>query len=180
MIMMQCLQVLTHLLYVLNVIKKDAQQTEETRRLLLKIHRINPRNSSGDSLLHLVVSKDNAMKSNTFIEDPHTLIFPDAGVAQLLIDTGANVDALNDKLSSPLHVASTRQNYNPDVIRLLLERGAHIDRGNLRGDQPHKLLAAIGECTLNPLQFISLKCLAARKIKVGLLKIVVKRFLNIF
>lgn len=151
----------------------------------MRIHTINPRNSSGDSLLHLVVSKDNAMKSNTFIEDPHTLIFPDSAVAELLIDCGADVDALNDKLSSPLHIASTRNNYNKDVIRVLLERGAHIDRGNLKGDQPHKLLAAISECTLNPLQFISLKCLASRKIKelkipyIGEIPVILEEFIRL-
>lgn len=150
--------------YVLNTIKKDDRQTEAMRHLIVSIHRQNARNSSGDTLLHLVVSKSNTMKSNTFIEDPHTVIFPDAGVAELLLDCGALVDAINQNQSTPLHVACTRSNYNAEVVNRLLQHGAHIDRRNATGNQPNKLLASISECKINALNHISLKCLAARKV----------------
>ncbi|RWS02806.1 Protein fem-1-like protein, partial [Dinothrombium tinctorium] len=158
------LKVITHLFYVLNVTLKTPEQLEETKQLIVDIHKMNPRNSNGDTLLHLVVSKNNTMKSNTLMEDPYTAIFPDAGVAELLLDCGAFVDAINFNQSTPLHIASTRSNFSHDVINVLLENGAHIDRRNAIGNQPYKLLSSIAECTVNPLKFVTLKCLAARKI----------------
>lgn len=157
-------QVLTHLFYVLNTIKKTERETESMRQLIISIHRMNPRNSCGDSLLHLVVSKSNTMKSNTFIEDPHTVIFPDPGVCELLIDCGGYVDAVNYNHSTPLHVACTRSNYNAVVVDILLRAGAHIDRRNATGNQPNNMLSSISECKINPLRHITLKCLCARKI----------------
>lgn len=176
---------MTHLFYVLNVIRKNPSQVDETRKMIQAIRRINPRNSYGDTLLHLVVSKTNTMKSNTFIEDPHTLIFPDANVCKLLLECDFNVDAINNNASTPLHVASTRSNYNPDVISHLLNYGGHIDRRNYTGNQPFKQLASINECTINSLQFISLKCLAARKIVeckipyIGEVPLTLEEFINI-
>lgn len=157
-------QVLTHLFFVLNVIQKQSHQREETKGLIVSINRINPRNSNGDTLLHLVVSKANTMKSNTFMEDPHTVIFPDPQVCELLLECDFNVDATNNTGSTPLHVACTRSNFNANVVKNLLIHGAHIDRRNSNGNQPHRLLASISECKINSLEFLSLKCLAARKI----------------
>lgn len=104
------------------------------------------------------------MKSQTFMEDPHTVIFPDPNVAELLLSCGAFVEALNSSMSSPLHLASSKANFNPKVIDVLLSHGAHIDRCNASGHQPHRLLASIPESKINPLQHMTLKCLAARKI----------------
>ncbi|RWS26719.1 Protein fem-1-like protein [Leptotrombidium deliense] len=158
------LKVITHLFYVSNVIPKTPKQVDSIKNLVVEIHKMNPRNSNGDTLLHLAVSKSNTMKSNTLMEDPYTAIFPDVGVAELLLDCGAFVDAINFNQSTPLHIASTRSNYSSDVVDLLLEYGAHIDRRNVTGNQPYKLLSSIAECSVNPLKFVSLKCLAARKI----------------
>ncbi|CAG2172454.1 unnamed protein product, partial [Oppiella nova] len=158
------LKVLTHLFYVLNVIQKTPKQTEEIKTLINAINWMNARNSFGDTLLHLVVSKANTMKSNTFIEDPHTVIFPDPRVCQLLLECDFNAESINNIGSTPLHIACTRNNFNPEVVNHLLQFGGHIDRRNASGNQPHKLLASITESNVNPLKFISLKCLAARKI----------------
>lgn len=176
---------LTHLFYVLNTIQKDERQADAMRQLIIDIHRLNPRNSSGDTLLHLVVSKSNTMKSNTFLEDPHTVIFPDAGVCELLLECGAFVDAVNHNLATPLHIACTRSNYNAEVVDILLRAGAHIDRRNATGNQPNMMLSSISECKINPLRHISLKCLAARKIVehsvpyVGHIPIALEEFIRI-
>lgn len=104
------------------------------------------------------------MKANGFLEDSHTIIFPDAGVAELVLQSGSQVDLVNHSDCTPLHVACTRSNYDDKVVQVLLFYGAHIDRKNSSGNQPQKLLSSISECTLNPLNYISLKCLAARVI----------------
>ncbi|EEC11855.1 conserved hypothetical protein [Ixodes scapularis] len=69
-----------------------------------------------------------------------------------------------DLWNTPLHVASLRNNYRTAVVQVLLAHGAHLDRRNANGNQPHRMLAGIGECIVNPLQHITLRCLAARKI----------------
>ena len=149
---------------MLNVIAKSDNQVEQTKILLNEINLMNARNSYGDSLLHLVVSKSNTMKSNTFIEDPHTLIFPDSRVCHLLLECDFNVDAVNNNGSTPLHIACTRNNFNAEVVNHLLSFGAHIDRRNVNGSQPHRLIASLTDSNINCLKYISLKCLAARKI----------------
>ncbi|KAH9363248.1 hypothetical protein HPB48_017815 [Haemaphysalis longicornis] len=99
-----------------------------------------PRNSVGDSLLHLV--------------EAHAHVFPDAALATLLLECGADPEAVNEARSTPLHVAALRNNFRPAVVQALLSHGAHLDRRNANGNQPHRMLAGIAD----------LQCLAARKI----------------
>ncbi|KAL1424465.1 hypothetical protein MTO96_020249 [Rhipicephalus appendiculatus] len=157
------LRVLTHLLHVLNALpKRDAADEAAVRRLVCCALAQQPRTASGDSLLHLVVSRANTMKPTVFFEKAH--VFPDASLAALLLDCGADVEAVNDARSTALHAAALRNNFVPDVVQTLLRYGAHLDRRNANGNQPHRMLAGISECVLNPLQHISLQCLAARNI----------------
>ncbi|KFM80845.1 Protein fem-1-like protein, partial [Stegodyphus mimosarum] len=158
------LKVLTHLFYVLYVIPKTPQEVHDMKQIIRDVLKIEPRTTSGDTLLHLVSSKSNTMKTSTFLEDPHAAIFPDAGLAELLLQCGANVEAVNFNLSTPLHIAALPLNYHPAVIEVLLRYGAHIDRRNGSGNHPHDMLQNITECTINHLQYITLKCLAARKV----------------
>ncbi|KAL1425435.1 hypothetical protein MTO96_003515 [Rhipicephalus appendiculatus] len=159
------LRVLTHLLHVLNALpKRDAADEAAVRRLVCCALAQQPRTASGDSLLHLVVSRANTMKPTAFFEEAHAHVFPDASLAALLLDCGADVEAVNEARSTALHVAALRNNFVPDVVQTLLRYGAHLDRRNANGNQPHRMLAGITECVLNPLQHISLQCLAARKI----------------
>lgn len=159
------LRVLTHLLYVLHALpKQSVAQDADVRRLVARALAQQPLSAAGDSLLHLVVSRANTMKPTAFFEEAHVHVFPDAPLAELLLECGADVEAVNESRSTPLHVAALRNNFRPDVVQTLLRHGAHLDRRNANGNQPHRMLAGIGECALNPLQHISLQCLAARKI----------------
>lgn len=159
------LRVLTHLLYVLHSLpKQNAAQDADVRRLVARALAQQPRSAADDTLLHLVVSRANTMKPTAFFEEAHVHVFPDAPLAELLLECGADVEAVNEARSTPLHVAALRNNFRPDVVQTLLRHGAHLDRRNANGNQPHRMLAGISECVLNPLQHISLQCLAARKI----------------
>lgn len=159
------LRVLTHLMYVMHSLpKKNAAQDADVRRLVARGLAQQPRSAARDSLLHLVVSRANTMKPTAFFEEAHVHVFPDASLAELLLECGADVEAVNEARSTPLHVAALRNNFRPDVVQTLLRHGAHLDRRNANGNQPHRMLAGISECVLNPLQHINLQCLAARKI----------------
>lgn len=150
------------------MIQKSVQEEDETRSLAAAAERTKARTSHGDSLLHLVVSKSNTLKSASFLETPETpsaVIFPDADVTRLLLEAGADVDAVNYWDNTPLHTACTRSNYHQATVQTLLSAGAHIDRKSQSGNQPQILMSAITECTINPMKFVSLKCLAARKVQ---------------
>lgn len=147
---------------------------------------MSPRNANGDTLLHLVVSKTNTMKSSMAgVEETYSSVFPDLNVCKLLLEAGFYVDLVNFSLETPLHIVSSHQNYNGDIVNLLLSYGAHIDQKDLTGNQPCKRLAAISKCQMNPLKYLSLKCMAASKIKaynlpfVGTVPIHLEDFINL-
>lgn len=157
------LRVVSHLFYVLYVIPKTSQEVMDMKCIIRNILRMDARSSTGESFLHLVVSRSNTLKTNTFFEDPHS-IFPEPEVTKLLLECGAQVDAVNDNLSTSLHIASLPLNFHPGVIDVLLSYGAHIDRRNATGNHPHYMLQSISESKINHLQYVTLKCLAARKV----------------
>uniref|UniRef100_T1JDN3 Uncharacterized protein n=1 Tax=Strigamia maritima TaxID=126957 RepID=T1JDN3_STRMM len=157
------LKVVTHLFYIVGAIAKSECETLDMKILFNEILRVNPRNSSGDTLLHMVVSRANTLKTNTFFEDPHT-IFPCSAVSEMLLECGARTSWTNHAGSTPLHLATENSNYNSGVVNALLASGAHIDQRNDRGAMALTQMAAIPECNVNVLRYVTLKCLAAREV----------------
>ena len=51
------------------------------------------------------------------------------------------------------------------IVDFLLDNGGHIDARNCHLQRPLDLLNVIDECKIKPLQYTSLKCLAARVIR---------------
>lgn len=159
-------QILTHLIFLLNLNSYSPEQKFSTLSLLAQIRQIDPRNSNGDTLLHLVVSKTNTMKTAMGgMEETYSSVFPDYDVCKLMLKAGFYVDLVNCSQETPLHIVSSHQNFNAEIVYLLLSYGAHIDQKDITGNQPCKRLAAISKCSMNPLRYITLKCLAASKIK---------------
>jgi len=60
--------------------------------------------------------------------------YGEEAVARLLLDRGAEIDAVNGKGESPLHNA--RAGGENAVVRLLTDRGAKIDTSNRKGEAP--------------------------------------------
>ncbi len=86
------------------------------RRIHNLVHSVDPRTTSGgDSLLHLVVMRNNTLKSQNLFEDGQQDFFPSLGVARLLIECGAKVNAANHAASTPLHIACSPANYRQEV-----------------------------------------------------------------
>jgi hypothetical protein len=61
---------------------------------------------------------------------------------QLLLERGADVDALDDAQSTPLHVAS--EYGSAKATRLLLEHGANVHLQNNEGHAPSQVASAKG------------------------------------
>ena len=66
-------------------------------------------------MLHLSVMKNNTLKGQNIFEDGNHTLFPSIDVAQLLIECGAKVNAMNLSNNTPLHTASTALNYRQEV-----------------------------------------------------------------
>ncbi len=90
------------------------------RRIHNIVHSVDPRTTSGDSLLHLAVMKNNILRSQNLFEDGQYSFFPSMDVVRLLIECGAKVNAANDAASTPLHTACTLANYRQNVREKLV------------------------------------------------------------
>lgn len=151
-----------NMFYILNKIQDTDQEHKKLIKIAIKFIEFDPRTSQGDSLLHLIVSNHSNFKSEFHANLEK--IFPDHNLAQLFLDCGANPNTTNKLKNAPLHLACTRSNYDKSIVDLLLNNGAHLDQSNFNGNQPLKQLLSIKESKIEPLKYISLKCLAARKL----------------
>ena len=157
----EVLKMVVNLLHIMNKIQETEEQRKQLIRIAVKLIKYDPRTSQGDSLLHLVVSTSSTMK--TFDLNTEKL-FPNYEMACLLLECGADPNTSNKLKNAPLHLACTRPNYDKRIVDLLLDNGAHLDQSNFNGNQPLKQLLSIKESKIEPLKYISLKCLAARKL----------------
>ena len=157
----EILKMIINLLHILNKVQENEEQRKQLIRMAIKLIKFDPRTSQGDSLLHLIVSNSSTMK--TF--DPNgDKIFPSYDLTLLLLNCGANPNTINKLKNAPLHLACTRPNYDKRIVDLLLDSGAHLDQSNFNGNQPLKQLLSIKESKIKPLKYITLRCLAARKL----------------
>lgn len=147
---------LTYEIYLLYSLERTSEETICLKKLIKTILELELRDSRGDTLLHLVLNDYNIMEG--------IILFPNTGVAQFLLECGANVESVNYDFSTPLHIvtfinSSLLYSPEPNIVHLLLKYGAHIDRRNDNGYTP------IPSWTDNNVfQYVTLKCLAARKI----------------
>ena len=186
------LKIITHLLHLVTCLHDDNDKDEEhfveiRRRIHSVVHLVDPRTTAGDSLLHLSVMKNNTLRSQNLFEEAKFAFFPSMEVTKLLIECGAKINALNAQGNTPLHTASVPSNYQHEVyvyfffilctylkyvsklcffqiVESLLENGAHIDVRNMRNERPLDVLKKMTDCKINPLMYLSLRCLAASTI----------------
>lgn len=161
------LNCLSHLLFLLTTTtSKEEQYDPAVTELVRRLVRINPRNSAGETLLHLAASRDNTIKSSSYFDEPQGAFFPSLRVARILLDCGADITALDHKRNTPLHTAAKPQNHQTSLIKLMLSRGGHIDQVNAEGERPTSMLLKHSDgSAIHPLEHISLQCLAASAVK---------------
>ncbi|XP_072242590.1 protein fem-1 homolog B [Leuresthes tenuis] len=134
-----------------------------------KLIQLDPRSREGSSLLHLAIS------SSTPVDDFHTndvCSFPNAQVTKLLLDCGAQVNAVDREGNTPLHVIVQYNRPISDFLTLhaiiinLVEAGAHTDMTNKQKKTPlDKSTTGVSEILLKTQMKMSLKCLAARAVR---------------
>jgi ankyrin repeat protein len=92
------------------------------------------------------------------------VIFPKLSVIKFLLECGAHVNARNEAGSTPLHIATERENYSDWLIKLLLLYGGHIDQPNSRGVCPLDYIVDVSkhsDVDVHVLNHVNLKCLCA-------------------
>lgn len=159
-------------LYLVCISTKTQCGEEERARINKQIYdliRLDPRSREGSSLLHLAAS------SSTPVDDFHTndvCSFPNAQVTKLLIDCGAQVNAVDHEGNSPLHLIVQYNRPISDFLTLhaiiisLVEAGAHTDMTNKQKKTPlDKSTTGVSEILLKTQMKMSLKCLAARAVR---------------
>lgn len=149
------------------------EETFKLKKLVYELIKLNPKDSKNSTLLHLASSRD----SSKIIKN-HTLTsFPSTEALKLLLECGADPNALDGEHNSPLHLAagnrhlavtcnSSESNERDRIISLLLNSGAHLDMRNSQNKTPADLYKG-GKLyqVINPVSYLSLQCLAARAIR---------------
>ena len=159
--------------FILQLIKliieldKNEGQLLNFRKAVYSLVHSHPITKQRQSLLHLSVKQCTSEIDGKFFSQ-----FPSTVVVELLLESGANVNAVDDEHNTALHLCSKAiQNLEMDqhhdlmkrIAILLLKKDAHVDMVNLSGDSAADVLKS-SLLEINILDFVSLKCLAARTI----------------
>jgi len=164
------MNIISHLLHLLTLVidrgggGSDEDLTAVKRRVHAVVSKIDPRTTHGDTLLHMACMRKNKLRDQQLFEESTVNFFPSPGVVKLLVECGAKTNVTNSIANTPLHTASLACNFNQEIVTFLLDNGAHIDSRNFHLQRPVDLLGVIDACKVNPLQYTTLKCLAARTI----------------
>jgi len=126
-----------------------------------KFVRVGALGRGGGSPLHLACARDSSSVGRYPI-----CVFPSVPAISLLLECGADPNAVDSEGNTALHTAALNKPAKPAVIQALLDHGAHFDRvnndkkafANLLNKQPLHEIA-------NSVRHTSLACLAARVVR---------------
>ena len=180
-----CLTSLYLVMILTKISKKEEKAEFAAMQEVYKLVQLNPVTSTGSTLLHLTVNQQTPVGNyweklnihihDLYLDDFHTnevCKFPCSSTTKLLLQAGADPQAVDRAKNTPLHIIVTYRKVVSDFLTLhaivmaLLETGAHIDSVNAAGQTP--LAAAttgVAEIILKSQADMSLKCLAAQSIR---------------
>ncbi|GLH15625.1 Protein fem-1 homolog B [Gryllus bimaculatus] len=131
-------------------------------RLVYQLNKSEIRLQNGLTLLHLCVSENTSFDEKGI---ERAFIFPCAAVTHLLIKCGADVNSMDIKRDTPLHIIAAHRDGNraSSIISLLINAGAHTDVVNVLGETPFNTASTDAALDILHSQLpLSLKCLAAK------------------
>jgi len=156
--------IIVHLIALASRVAGTDDSRHRLRAATYSVVRMNPRGTSRRTPLHMACSSE-----TTDVGRYPVARFPDAGAIGALLDAGADIDAFDADRNTALHTAARCRPVKPDVIQLLLVRGAHPDITNSKRESAQQLLESGGNgvslhSVVPPARHTSLQCLAARAI----------------
>lgn len=162
------LGIIANLLFVLNYVANSPQEMQAMSGIVKKLIKIDPRTANGSSLLHVCIAP------GIFDGEAHKLVNPTrtnasplVEIVNTLLDNGLEVDSINDHGLSPLQaicLASVRVSDKRSIIKILVDRGAHVDRRSTTSEQGEMIRLALADAGVNSFDHVTLCCLAARKV----------------
>ncbi|CAH2096687.1 unnamed protein product [Euphydryas editha] len=164
----RALRNVSHLLYLLLLTARRDADYEQLSAHVRRLVAADVRSAlTGDTLLHLCVSRLNVVRSTYFADEitvPFfaTPVFPSVGVVGLLLRCGADPRVRNEARSTALHVAAVPYNFSTELVEALLAGGAHMDQPNKFGDSAAELVTLNRGSRVCVVRHVSLACLAAR------------------
>ena len=155
-------------------------KTSYLSTLLRKLCRKDPQDRLGNRLLHKVIEDH--------MDDE---VYSCLDTVKLLVNSGFNVNAMNNKGSTPLHIAAT---FNPsedkiclltEVLQVLVDGGAHHDFVNFYGKTPNDM-AKTDEVhlILSESRNLELQCISARAVRkyripyVGVVPVILEKYIR--
>lgn len=139
----------------------NKSQEFDLKRAVYHLVQLNPRGKNGTCLLHLACHRD----SDSLVRFP-LCDLPVLEVVELLLEVGAEANAVDYEGNTPLHIAASAKPCFKLVFKSLLNHGAHLDTKNCFGKVPLQLAAhsSVAFPDIYPLRHLSLQCLCAQKI----------------
>ena len=180
-------------LYLIMIYTKVQIPESETTGIfdcMQRFLRLNPRTRDGNTLLHLA----SWYKTEITVSNPKNFPMcklPCVETTKLIVHAGCNVNAINTKGNSPLHLAVTFKPSNEDlqllrdVLETLFDGEVHEDLVNIEGktamdiaetDEARRILSVKSR--------LRLKCIAARAVRkfglcyVGIVPETLERFIS--
>ena len=181
-------------LYLLMIYTKvqipESKETAGIFDCIQRFLRLNPRSRDGNTLLHLA----SWYKTEITIPNPKRRLMcklPCVEIMKLIMHAGCNVNAINTKGNSPLHLAVTFKPSNEDlqllrdVLETLFDGGVHEDLVNSEGKTAMDI-AETDEARriLSVRRRLRLKCIAAKAVRkfglcyVGIVPETLERFIS--
>ena len=172
------LKLVLHLVHLLCKLPKDTDQTQIFHQLVHKLIRLDVRDQHRKTLLHLAVDWRTSK-----VTDEYYSSLPSLDVVQIIVQCGADVNAMDNHNDTPLHACNApppahgqsdrrghvdrRQKAElqlEHIVQFLVEQGAHVDA---RNDMGVLAGASTGRpfVKLNLMDHITLKCLAATAVR---------------
>jgi len=151
-----------HLVHLSCRLISSEAETLSVRQLVRALVQTKFCTSDGRTLLHLAVDPASSSVADELYSD-----LPSSAVVEFLLTAGAAVNAVDSAGNTPLHVAVSnrpepaRRGVWLEMIDFLLYHGAHVDIANAKREVASDALPP----TVNILNHVNLKCLAARAIR---------------
>ena len=155
-------------------------KTSYLSTLLRKLCRKDPQDRLGNRLLHKVIEDH--------MDDE---VYSCLDTVKLLVNSGCNVNAMNNKGSTPLHIAAT---FKPsedkiclltEVLQVLVDGGAHHDFVNFYGKTPNDMAKTDeAHLILSESRNLELQCISARAVRkyripyVGVVPVILEKYIR--
>lgn len=163
------LHIIVHFLILMTNVSKYFSPENDLRmkKILYQLVKLRPLGPNGVTLLHIACSKAEHSELGKLAAGA----LPSIEVAKLLIEVGADVSATDFDGDTPLHTATRVKPLKPELIRFLLQNGAHWDQRNGKGEIPmdcyplSKLSVVVRDVFMAmQIQKATLQCLSAQVI----------------